>query len=155
MIIYIAIYRLAIAAYFAAIRLAALINQKARLFVSGRKDLLHRMEHTLANETRKRIWMHCASLGEFEQGRPVLEAAVYGQPCYYGPIYHQFLEAKELIDARGAFTCKSPDEFAKSILEMEASHAWKQYADSARDYIYSKSGATGIIVDYINKEGLL
>ena len=27
-----------------------------------------------AQKPGRRIWMHCASLGEFEQGRPVLEA---------------------------------------------------------------------------------
>lgn len=69
-----AIYRLALGAYALAIRLAARFKPKARLFVDGRKDVLPRMQAALAQEGRPRIWMHCASLGEFEQGRPVLEA---------------------------------------------------------------------------------
>lgn len=55
-------------------RLASTVNGKARLFVDGRKGLLARISHELEDDHSPRIWMHCASLGEFEQGRPVLEA---------------------------------------------------------------------------------
>ena len=39
----------------------------------GRKQLLNRMATALAGNESPLIWFHCASLGEFEQGRPVLE----------------------------------------------------------------------------------
>ncbi len=68
------LYRLAIGAYAAGIKLSSPFNPKARLFVDGRKGLLEHITTNLAQEKRARIWMHCASLGEFEQGRPVLEA---------------------------------------------------------------------------------
>ena len=74
MILYALIYRLAIGAYFTAIRIASLFNAKAKLFVEGRNGLLPKIKTALAAERRSRIWMHCASLGEFEQGRPVLDA---------------------------------------------------------------------------------
>lgn len=70
----VAIYWLAIRLYDAAIRLAAPFNAKAALFVNGRKRLLKKIRYALIDEKRPRIWIHCASLGEFEQGRPVLEA---------------------------------------------------------------------------------
>ncbi|PZR26604.1 MAG: 3-deoxy-D-manno-octulosonic acid transferase [Citrobacter freundii] len=54
------------------VRIAALFNRKAGLFLSGRKELFRRLESALKGNS-KIIWMHCASLGEFEQGRPVLE----------------------------------------------------------------------------------
>jgi 3-deoxy-D-manno-octulosonic-acid transferase len=82
MIIYAAIYRLAIGAYALAIRVASLFNNKAKLFIDGRKDLLQKIEQALAGEIRPRIWMHCSSLGEFEQGRPVLEALRIQYPGY-------------------------------------------------------------------------
>ena len=47
-------------------------NAKAKLWVNGRKDLLKHISKSLQND-EKRIWIHCASLGEFEQGRPVIE----------------------------------------------------------------------------------
>lgn len=55
-------------------RLAGYFNPKASQFVEGRKDLLSRIATDLQNEKQPRVWVHCASLGEFEQGRPVMEA---------------------------------------------------------------------------------
>lgn len=67
------IYWLAVRLYSVAIHIAALFNPKAKLFVAGRRHLLPAMRDALIDERRPRIWMHCASLGEFEQGRPLLE----------------------------------------------------------------------------------
>jgi len=47
--------------------------QKQNSGTEGRKDILMDIEAALASNTKRVIWMHCASLGEFEQGRPVLE----------------------------------------------------------------------------------
>ncbi|MDP3314169.1 MAG: glycosyltransferase N-terminal domain-containing protein [Lutibacter sp.] len=52
--------------------LAAIFNKKIKLFIEGRKNTFSILEKTL-NKTEKTIWMHCASLGEFEQGRPIVE----------------------------------------------------------------------------------
>jgi 3-deoxy-D-manno-octulosonic-acid transferase len=60
------IYNTGIRLYFVTIWLASFFNKKARLWINGRKGrALIRY-----NES---IWFHFASLGEFEQGRPVLE----------------------------------------------------------------------------------
>jgi len=52
-------------------------NKKAKSWLEGRKGLFSRMqsalEKTLDSENHPTIWMHCSSLGEFEQGRPVIE----------------------------------------------------------------------------------
>jgi len=77
-----AIYWLAIRCYAAILHIAALFHPKAKLFIAGRKQLLTRMRQALATEQRPRIWMHCASLGEFEQGRPVLENLRKKYPSY-------------------------------------------------------------------------
>ncbi|MBK7407365.1 MAG: 3-deoxy-D-manno-octulosonic acid transferase [Saprospirales bacterium] len=66
------LYRLTLLLYGWIIRLGAGFHPKARAWVEGRKQ----WRQTLRNWARPegRIgWMHCASLGEFEQGRPVLE----------------------------------------------------------------------------------
>ena len=76
------LYRLATGAYFIAVRIAALFKPKAALFVSGRKDIIAVINKALSGEQRKRVWIHCASLGEFEQGRPVLEAIKEQYPRY-------------------------------------------------------------------------
>lgn len=74
------LYDTALVAYRAAARVIAPFSPKAAKFVAGRKGLLEKIEAALRNETRPVIWMHCASLGEFEQGRPVLEALREAHP---------------------------------------------------------------------------
>jgi 3-deoxy-D-manno-octulosonic-acid transferase len=91
------IYDLIIHIYGDAISLAALFNPKARKWVAGRKGIFKELSWQLAVSSRQSaintrkstidnrlptancqlptlIWFHCASLGEFEQGRPVIEA---------------------------------------------------------------------------------
>lgn len=69
------LYNLGIRLYALFIRFAAFFNPKAKLWVSGRQSWKTELEQGLRPFANgKRIWMHCASLGEFEQGRPVLEA---------------------------------------------------------------------------------
>ena len=48
-------------------------NKKARLWIDGRKDVFLYLHSKLADNTSPLIWFHCASLGEFEQGKPVME----------------------------------------------------------------------------------
>ena len=67
------LYSAGISLYHAAVRCSALWNPKARAWVEGRRELFQRLEGKRA-ELNGCLWMHCASVGEFEQGRPVLEA---------------------------------------------------------------------------------
>lgn len=61
--------------YTLAIKSAALAgNDKARQWVQGRKHLMERISQALKPDDGPRYWVHCASLGEFEQGRPLIEA---------------------------------------------------------------------------------
>ncbi len=62
-------------------RLTAMWNKKAAKWVEGRKDLLERIESTI-DKNADIAWFHCASLGEFEQGRPVLEQFKKDYPNY-------------------------------------------------------------------------
>ena len=54
------------------LKIIAIFNKKIKLFVDGRKETFTKLKQHI-NKTDKVIWMHCASLGEFEQGRPILE----------------------------------------------------------------------------------
>jgi 3-deoxy-D-manno-octulosonic-acid transferase len=53
--------------------LAGFFNPKAKAFNEGRSQIFKKLKSTLQNNTSPVIWVHCASLGEFEQGRPVIE----------------------------------------------------------------------------------
>ncbi|WP_343692332.1 glycosyltransferase N-terminal domain-containing protein [Chitinophaga sp.] len=69
-----AIYNIGIRSYRAGVGLAAATgNAKAKLWIDGRRHWRERMKEQLKG-TGPLIWVHAASLGEFEQGRPVLEA---------------------------------------------------------------------------------
>ncbi len=63
-------------------RLLAPINPKAALWVNGRKGLLQRIKADQINQTKPIIWLHAASLGEFEQGLPVAELLKQQYPSY-------------------------------------------------------------------------
>ena len=77
-----ALYWLIVRLYAFATRVAAPFHAKAKLAVQGRRDLLRNIRYALIDERRPRIWMHCASLGEFEQGRPLLEKLKEKYPHY-------------------------------------------------------------------------
>lgn len=66
------LYNIFILLYSTSIRVAALFNNKARLWIDGRKNLFSRIEADQLSDNQV-IWIHCASLGEFEQGRPIIE----------------------------------------------------------------------------------
>lgn len=66
------LYNLGILVYSLLIRVAALFNEKAKLFTAGRKNW-RKILSAQIDKNAAYIWFHCASLGEFEQGRPVLE----------------------------------------------------------------------------------
>lgn len=64
------------------IKIASLFNPKAKLWVKGRKHIFQKLQETVGQNQSSLLWMHCASLGEFEMGRPVLEAFKKQYPHY-------------------------------------------------------------------------
>ena len=54
------------------VKLLALFSPKIKLFVDGRKEVFSILQSKI-NPTDKTIWFHAASLGEYEQGLPVIE----------------------------------------------------------------------------------
>ncbi len=64
------------------IYIASLWNPKARLWIDGRKHSLSKMAAEQNEDAVKMVWMHCASLGEFEQGRPLIEKIRNAYPLY-------------------------------------------------------------------------
>ena len=72
-----------------------------------------------------------------------LEAAVYGIPVLFGPIYQKFREAKELISIGGGFALANEDEL-KTLMErlMVASELRRQIGHIVVNYIQQNSGVT-------------
>lgn len=67
------LYNIGILIYTVLAKLSAPFSTKAKLWVDGRKNWDHHISEKIsAND--KTVWIHCASLGEFEQGRPLIES---------------------------------------------------------------------------------
>lgn len=76
------IYNILICLYSGIIWLVALCgNQKAKLWIAGRRGIFKKLTENL-KPGEKRIWVHAASLGEFEQGRPIIEKIKGQYPDY-------------------------------------------------------------------------
>lgn len=75
------LYNLFIRLYQLTAVILAAFNHKAGKWVAGRKDLLTYIDFEIDHED-DHVWFHCASLGEFEQGRPVIERFGKENPDY-------------------------------------------------------------------------
>jgi len=73
------LYNTGIFIYTLLVHIMAPFNSKASLWVRGRQGWKARLTEKINPEDRK-IWIHCSSLGEFEQGRPVIEAIKIEHP---------------------------------------------------------------------------
>ncbi len=98
------IYNLGISAYKLAVRLAAMRNKKARLMLDGHSRTLPTLREKLpAGESS--IWIHASSLGEFEQGRPLIEKIKARNPkarivlSFFSPSGYEVRKSYPLADA--------------------------------------------------------
>ena len=104
MILYRFLYSIFIVLYLSAIHLASLWNPKARLWVNGRKRILLNLRRELEHGKSSIIWMHCSSLGEYEQGRPLLEKIREHYPAYkilltfFSPSGYTIIKDKAVAD---------------------------------------------------------
>jgi 3-deoxy-D-manno-octulosonic-acid transferase len=74
-------YNLGIWVYYLGIWVASFFNKKAKLWVAGREAILSKINAQVTDD-QQIIWFHCASLGEFEQGRPLIEKIKNHFPKY-------------------------------------------------------------------------
>ncbi|MCL1670144.1 3-deoxy-D-manno-octulosonic acid transferase [Elizabethkingia ursingii] len=86
-------------------KIASLFNEKVKKGVAGRRDSLKNVQQVFAKDD-KVIWMHAASLGEYEQGLPVLERLKIQYPDYkilvsfFSPSgYENVVKKKHIADA--------------------------------------------------------
>ena len=76
-------YNIFLLLYAIGARIASLFNKKARLWLNGRKEIFNNLTQWKAENAGENIvWLHCASLGEFEQGRPIIEKLKQQYPTY-------------------------------------------------------------------------
>lgn len=80
-----------------------------------------------------------------------LEAAVYGIPVVIGPKYQKFMEALQLVDAKGAFSIKDYDELKALFDRLLGDEMFlRESGINAGYYVTSNAGATDKILSMIN-----
>ena len=66
-------YNIFISAFYAAVSISSYWNPKAKKWKEGRRNIFSKIRAALNNNQAPIIWIHCSSVGEFEQGRPIIE----------------------------------------------------------------------------------
>ena len=95
--------------------------------------------------------------GGFGKGiHNILEAAVYGKPVLFGPVFHKFREAKDLIHDGGAKSIANAEKCRELVEELLLDkEVYKITCEDARKYVYDNRGATQKILNYIQEKRLL
>ncbi len=113
------VYNISVSSYSLFIKFAALFNPKAKLWVNGRKDWESKLKmhtHGLQNIH----WFHCASLGEFEQGKPLIEALKKKDPSisilvtFFSPSGYEIRKDYELAD----YVCYLPIDSKQNAIRF-------------------------------------
>lgn len=97
------LYTIGIWFYGLGIRIASLFNEKAKQWVRGRKGIFAELEKTFDGKSHP-VWVHCASLGEYEQAKPLIEKIKQEQPeikiltTFFSPSGYEQAVKKPLAD---------------------------------------------------------
>ncbi|MCX6325086.1 MAG: 3-deoxy-D-manno-octulosonic acid transferase [Bacteroidia bacterium] len=114
------LYNIGILIFSALAYLISPFNFKASLWVKGRKKWAERIKDTIKPEDRT-VWIHCASLGEFEQGRPVIEAIKKEMPdlkivlTFFSPSGYEIRKNYPNADCISYLPADTPENVAKFI----------------------------------------
>lgn len=111
-----ALYQLGIHGYRSAAAVASLFNEKARFFHRGQQQVFAYLKQNFPVDS-KVVWVHCASLGEFEQGRPLIEAIRTQHPeskillTFFSPSGYEIRKNYDQAD----FVCYLPVDTAGNV----------------------------------------
>ena len=82
----------------------------------------------------------------------ILEAATYGMPVIFGPKYHKFIEAVELIEKGGAYCIHNENEFMQVVIDLITNNKQlREKSAIAREYVQKNIGATQLILKEISR----
>lgn len=118
------LYNLAMTAYDRAIRLASTRNPKAAKIASGRRESLNILKEKL-RPGDKPVWFHAASLGEFEQARPLIEEIKKNYPerkvvvSFFSPSGYDVRKNYPLADAVCYLPADTPARITEFIRTMD------------------------------------
>ena len=114
------LYNLLIFLYVQMIKIFAVKNAKARKWFNGRANWQSKLVERLNKPKSKTLWIHCASLGEFEQGRPIIEAVKKVYPntfillTFFSPSGYEIRKNYDLAD----YVCYLPADTPKQAKQF-------------------------------------
>ncbi|MES1220990.1 MAG: 3-deoxy-D-manno-octulosonic acid transferase, partial [Bacteroidota bacterium] len=86
----------------------------------------------------------------------ILEAAVYGKPVVFGPVYKKYREAIELIGAEGAKSFSTSYELKQIFFTLlNDTTDYNQKCEASKRYVQQNEGATEKILSFIQEKRLL
>ncbi len=97
-----------------------------KLFINGRKDIFKILQHKISSSD-KTIWFHCASLGEFEQGVPIMEEMKKIKPdhkivvSFFSPSGFEIKKNTKLADAVVYLPMDTPSNAKKFVAAIQPS----------------------------------
>jgi 3-deoxy-D-manno-octulosonic-acid transferase len=91
--------------------------------------------------------------GGFGKGiHNILEAAAFGIPVIFGPNYGKFREARELLSQGGAFSINNYEDLSHTMNSLNSDReAYSKAAQTAGSYVTKNTGATSIVLDFLNR----
>lgn len=110
------------------LRIAAFYNPKAKQLIEGRSRTIDTLRRTLRKGS-PRIWFHAASLGEFEQGRPIIETLREQHPdwqiilSFYSPSGYEVRKDYQAVDAVVYLLGDTPNETRHFLDELQPNKA--------------------------------
>ncbi|MDE6717136.1 MAG: 3-deoxy-D-manno-octulosonic acid transferase [Muribaculaceae bacterium] len=135
------LYSFGISAYAAGVRTAALKNRKASLLSAGQKEIWDTLDRKIDPAARY-IWIHAASLGEFEQGRPLIEKIKRERPEYkilltfFSPSGYEVRKNYELADCVCYLPFDTPGRVRRFLYKVNPEMAifvkyefWRNYLE--------------------------
>ena len=122
------LYSIGIYIYGALIAIAAIFNKKARKLFSGQQETLSKLKEEI-DPAKQYIWFHAASLGEFEQGRPIIEYFKSEHPetpillTFYSPSGYEQKKNYKNVDVVAYLPLDTPRSARKFIEIVKPSKA--------------------------------
>ncbi|MGE8434716.1 3-deoxy-D-manno-octulosonic acid transferase [Chryseobacterium joostei] len=133
------LYNIFISLLIVGMKVFSWFNDKTKKGVEGKKQSLHKVKSAFS-KTDKVIWMHAASLGEYEQGLPVLEKLKEQFPdhkiliTFFSPSgYENVIKKKHIADV----ICYLPFDKKSTVREFVSQFDVKLFFTVKYDYWYN------------------
>ncbi len=82
----------------------------------------------------------------------IQEPVTFGVPVFFGPGYHKFREARDLVELGGAFSIVSSGELEKKVMEiLENPQERSRLSGLCRNYVAENKGATEMVMNYLEE----